>query len=288
MPNTILTAGTVASAAVGLLTRDLVLPMTVTRITDTDFGGKHGDTVTVRVRAIVAANTQAAKGDTIVKSVITEVPVLVSLAHLYSAVDITDEDMSLGIENFSEQILEPQQGGLGESAEDQIAAVINGASSNGVITDSATAKEQMNLARETLTRKKVPIGDRFVACSPEVVTYLLGVDEFVRADARGDDANAIASAIVGSIYGFKVVETAALTVGHAAAYHRTSMAFANFAPVVPSGAADGTSISYKGVSLRWLRQYDAGTLSDQSVLSTFAGAAGVDLSNRMYKMTPAP
>lgn len=282
MANTLLTAGQISRTAIGLLTRSLVLPMTVTRIPETEFGGQAGDTVTVRVRAKVAARTQANPGDAITYDDLTEVAVPVSLAHIYNATKIPDEALTLSIADFGAQVIEPQAAGIAEGAENNLAAVMNALATDGVVTDAASAKAKLLEARETLTRASVPLGERFLAASPEFITFLLEQADFTRVDAVGTPT-AINNATFGRIYGFTVVESAALDAGEAVAYHRTSFAMAVKAPTVPEGAAAGASSAYGGVAMRWLRHYDPDTLQDRSVLSTFVGSAGVDAANRAFK-----
>lgn len=289
MPNTLLTSATISRAALGLLTRNIVLPQTVTRVAETDFRGGHGDTVTIRVPVKVAARVQGTPGAAITYDNITETGVNVTLAHLYNGVKVTDEDLSLDIVDFGAQILQPQAAGIAEGAEDQLAAAMNGLVAdqsfalNGTDADTEGA---ILAAREALSSANVPQGDRFFAVSPEIATRVLSVDKFVRVDESGAN-NALREAVIGRLYGFTFVESNALTAGTAVAYHRSSFAFANFAPTLPSGAADGASMAVGGTALRWIRHYDPDILSDRSVLSTFAGAAAVDAGNRAYKLDTA-
>jgi hypothetical protein len=71
------------------------------------------------------------------------------------------------------------------------------------------------------------------------------------------------------------VESVGLTDGTAIAYHKSGFAFANRAPAQPRGATSSSVSSMGPFSLRQVFQYDAGHAQDQSLLSTFAGAAAV-------------
>ena len=54
--------------------------------------------------------------------------------------------------------------------------------------------------------------------------------------------------------------------------HGTSFVLANAAPNVPQGAVTGNSgLSQRGVSVRWIQDYDANYLRDRSIVSTFMG-----------------
>ena len=288
MANTFLTAGEISRTAVGLLSRQLLLPMTVIRESADNFIGQTGDTVTIRTRAKVAARTQATPGAAITYDDLTETAVTLQVNHLYNATKIPDEAMTWSIEDFGVQVLEPQVVGVAEGAENALGTVMNALTNDAssVVTDAATAKAGVLEARETLTRNSVPLRDRYLAVSPEFATHLFGVDEFVRYDAK-EDGSALNSGILGRVLGFTVVETPALDAGEAVAYHRTSFAFASFAPVVPAGATVGGSYQYGGLALRWIRDYDPDVLSDRSVVSVFAGAAGIETATRAFKFAAA-
>lgn len=283
----LVTAKGVSSLAVALLTRQLVLPMTVARVPGGEFAGDNGDTITVRVRTPRSARTQASPGAQITYDALNETPVDVELSHLYDATRLTDEDLSLNLVDFGSQVTQPQVASVATGAEDQLAAAMNGvaadASFAGTPSDTDT-DEQILAAREALSEADVPAGDRFLACAPDVISRLLGVDKFVRADAVGD-GTAIREATMGRIYGFTVIESNGLAAGTAVAYHRTGFVFANRTPVPPRGlsSTQTATATNGGVSMRQIFQYQPDILSDASVLSTFAGAAVVD-SDRVYKI----
>ncbi len=97
----VLTSQTIATLNVGLLTRQLNLPMTVARIPGGEFAGDNGDTITVRVPSVGSARTQATPGATITYDDVTETAVNVTLSHLYHAKRITDEELTLELVDFS-------------------------------------------------------------------------------------------------------------------------------------------------------------------------------------------
>ena len=284
----LLTAQRISSLAVSLLTRQLVLPMTVSRIPGGEFGGDNGDTITVRVRQPRAARVQASPGASISYDAINEVPVNVELAHLYDATRLTDEDLSLNLVDFGAQVTQPQVASIATAAEDQLAAVMNNLpadASFAAVADPEDTDDQILAAREALSEADVPAGDRFLAVAPDIVSRLLKVDKFVRADASGDGGTALREATVGRIYGFTVVECNGLDAGTAVAYHRSGFVFANRTPVPPRGLTSNQTATATsgGVTMRQIFQYQPDILSDTSVLSTFAGASVVD-ADRVYKI----
>lgn len=283
----VLTAQGISSLAVSLLVRSLVLPMTVSRIPGGEFAGDNGDVITVRVRTPRTALKQTNPGDPITYSDINETPVNVSLAHLYDATRLTDQDLSLNLVDFGVQVTQPQVASVATGAEDQLAVAMNAVAADAVNIDATNIDATLIAAREALSEANVPAGDRFLACSPDIISLLLGVDKFVRADAVGD-GGAIREATVGRVYGMAVVESNGLTAGTALAYHRSGFVFANRVPVPPRGLASnqvGTATS-SGVGVRTLFQYQPDNMRDASVVSTFAGGALVD-ADRVFKLTTA-
>lgn len=274
---TLLTAGQISPVAIELLARALVLPRTVTNIPGGEFAGSNGDTITVRVPQPTTAREQTTPGADITFDDTDELPVNVTLAHLYHARLITDEDLSLALVNYARQITLPQVEAVARGAEDQLADIMNGLGADASFAASMSEADTIAAllgAREALTRNGAPSGDRWIAASPEAITRILSTDMFVRADASGS-TEALRNAIVGRAFGFTVVESSGLDAGTAVAYHRSGFCFANRVPVIPRGAVDSAVSSSGGIGLRQIFTFIPGKLSDSSVISTFAGAAAV-------------
>lgn len=283
-----LTSQQVAPQAVGLLSRSIVLPNTVTRIPGELFAGMNGDTITVRTSTPGAARTQATPGATITYDAIAEVGVDVTLSHLYHATRVTDEALSLEIVDFGAQVTSVQVDAVARGAEDLLAAAMNGLASDDTFALAASDADTIATllgARQALSAANVPAGDRFLAVSADIATRLLTVEGFRSVEQAGD-SGALREAVIGKLYGFTIVESNALTAGTAVAYHRSGFVFANRAPVTPRGANDSAVATFGGVSLRHIFQYQPDILSDASVVSTFAGAAVVSAA-RVHKMTTA-
>lgn len=284
----VLTSTGVATTAVGLLSRSIVLPNTVTRVTRDDFPAGNGATVTLRVPSPGSARTQASAGATITYDDVTETGVNVTLSHLYNAKRVTDQELTYSLVDFGTQITSVQVDAVARGAEDLLAAVMNGLSSEDTFAASASDADTIATllgARQALGAANVPAGDRFLAVSPDIATRLLSL-EGLRDASQAGDSGALRQATIGQLFGFTVVESNALTAGTAVAYHRTSFAFANVLPATPRGATDTATASFGGVALRHIFQYQPDILSDASVVSTFAGAALVD-GARVVKLTTA-
>lgn len=273
----VLTAQGISALNIELLTRSLVLPMTVSRVPGGEYSGPNGGTITVRVPQPGTAREQATAGATITYDDVTEIPVDVSLTHLYHGKLVSDEEMTYSIENFGRQISRVQVDAVATGAEDELASVMNALTATDEFALTATEADTEGVilaARETLGEANCPSGSRYLAVSPSIATRLLSVDKFTKVNEAGS-SSALRQAVLGSIYGFTVVESNALTTDTAVAYHSSGFCFANRTPVAPRGAVDSATASAGGVGLRHIFQYVPDKLSDASVVSTFAGAAAV-------------
>lgn len=298
MANTFLAPTTIAAAGLGLLTRDIVLPATVHTTAQANFAGAVGDTINIRKPATatnrVYTDTLRTAGTPITVDDLTETAVpLVLDTHNYSAVAVTDEQLTLKIQDFGQQVLYPQTVAVAEGTESVLATVMNSAGVIATNSAIAAAADGSNIfakilaARKTLNQQKVPMANRFLAVSPEVEAAILADAEnrLVRYEASGDSPNvALRAAIIGRLYGFTVVPSVALTAGTAVAYHQDGFAFAAVAPRVPDGVAFGSSQAYAGMAMRWIRDYDAAFLRDRSVVSVLCGAKILD-DRRMVRIT---
>lgn len=287
MANTFLTAAQISRMAVALLNRSLMLPNTVSKIPGAEYAGPNGGTVTVMVPTPLAAREQVTPGTQITWDDVAETPVDVAVKHLYSAVKVTDEELTMTLADYGRQVLMNQITAVATKAEDQIAAAMNAVAVEDSFAASATDADTISTllgARQALTAANVPAGDRFLAVSADIATRILTLENLVRADASGD-SSALREGTIGRLFGFTVVESNALTAGTALAYHRSAFTWANFPPSGVS-AAEGVDIATAtagGVSMRQAIQWLPDFLSKGSVVQTFAGAALVD-GSRVVKL----
>lgn len=270
-------AGPIANIAAPLLARSLVLPMTVARVSREDFSGESGDTVQVRVPQPKASREQAPGGGSLTADATIEVSTGVQVRHLYSLENLDEYQLNLQAQPFAQRVTALQIEAVARGAENKIATVINNLTADIEFALTATAadtKATVIAAREALSEADCPAEGRFLACSPSIISRLLNVDEFVRADASGSDS-ALRNAVVGRIYGLTVVESNGLTEDEAVAYHRSGFVFANFAPANPQGAISSAQATSQDIALRSLFQYNPASAVEQALVSTFAGAAAV-------------
>jgi coat protein Gp5 len=287
MPNTFLKPSVIAAVALERLRRELVLPRLVTRMGLADFRGALNDTVNVRVPAVLAARDYEWRTRTapIVIDTIAETTVPVVLdKHPYSAVAVTDEELTLDIADFAAQVLEPQVIGVAEKLEAYMAATMAAVTyhANNLLTYTeqavpATEARFYNAlvdAREVLNNWKVPLTNRIAVIGSGMEAAALKEDAFRRVDESGDNS-ALRAAQIGRVAGFDVFVTQSLPANMGYAFHKSAYIYANVAPEVPAGVSFGQSIAESGLAIRWIRDYDPNFLRDRSVLSAFAGSAAV-------------
>lgn len=291
MANTFVKSQKITAMALGLLQREIILPSLVwTDATKpSDWVGNAGDTVSIRVPARTTARTRtlrgarpsASEGDGIITMdnlVETKVDVTLDQA-IYSAVPTTDEEETLDIISYGDQILTPMVRAVAEGAENKIAKVMQNATYAHTATISAADTFPGFVdARRYLNDEHVPMSDRIVVVGSGIEAALLKDPQFRRYDASGDSGagSALRDATIGRIAGFpQVVVSLALDPDEGYAFHRTAYSAVMVAPKVPSGASYGSTLSKNGLSLRWIKDYDFRNAQDRSMVDLYMGCSAI-------------
>ena len=286
MAHTFLKPTVINRSALKLLEREIVLPRLVWNYASAEFRGAYNDVVNLRLPAVLSSREYAWRNNRaseIVVDDLTETLVPVTLNHdIYSAVGITDEELTLDIVDFNEQVMMPQVKAVARGLEDLIADTMEGAtyasghtlaiadSSNALWTTLIEARRLHNVAN-------VPRDSRVLLVGSDVEAEMLTDDKFNRVDSAGDGAvSALREATITRLAGFTIVGSNAIDPETAIAFHPTAFAFANVAPAVPDGVVKGSRDTYAGLALRWIRDYEAMKLRDRSVISSFAGCTSVE------------
>ncbi|MGZ3140805.1 hypothetical protein ACVDFE_02130 [Lentzea chajnantorensis] len=285
MAITVQKATKIARTSLGLLEREIVLTTTVWRDAGGDFAGAKDDTITLRVPARVKARTRtmrgarpsASEGDgVIVLDNLAETKVDITLdMHIYSAVGVTDEELTLDVTDFAGQVTGPQLRGVVEGVEDALAAEMTGATYATTLTLNQTDPYKTAVAaRKALNKANVPGTDRYLIVGNDVEEFFLNSDRLSKVDTSGW-SETLREAVVGKIAGFVVLVSQAIPDTVAFAYHRTAFALSLQAPKVPQGATVGRSETFEGLALRWLLDYDQRNAQDRSMVDVFAGVNAV-------------
>lgn len=308
MANTFIKAGQVVQAANLLLQREIVLPTTVwTDLNKQTFSYTLNDTVSMVVPAKRTASSRTLRSTTgLTATDLTETKIDVSLTHhIYDLLNVTDEQLTLDIRDFTGQVLQPQMRGVAEGLEDIIAATLASATPVSTVSftegtaDAAGDPFRVVLAcRKALNDANVPMNNRTLLVGSAVEVALLSSDRISKAQNSGDAiaSTALTDATVARVAGFNIVTSNAIDENAAYAYHQTAVAFGAFAPALPAGATMAANVSSNGFGMRYLRDYDPTNSTgptDRSLVDAFAGAASVEtgttpVNERLVKVNFTP
>lgn len=278
MANEFIKAERVVRTALGLLEREVVLPNLVWRWGSVnDFRGAKDDTVTVRLPSYFRAQKRALRsGATRVKSELAERSINVKLTtDVYGDIPITDEELTLDIDDFGAQVLNPTLAGIGRGLEDELVDTITGATYAHTLTlDMVDPYDTAVDARTRLNNARVPFSNRSLVVGSEVEAQILKSDHFKRVDQSGTDS-ALREAVIGRIAGMDVVSVPAIPPDEAYAFHQTAYTQVALAPIVPAGAPWGATQSFNGFAVRTVRVFDPDAVEDRFILDSWTGCKAV-------------
>ena len=286
MANTLVATGLeqLASAMVAGLYDGGVLVNTIYRDAESDLVVGKGDTVSIREPLVTAA---ANFGATAVIGNIVEAKIAVAInKQPYSQVQLTAKEKTLLIEDLAAEVVLPQVAGIIEFIDGDIAALLGTTTGVAGATTALGWGVAVANARAVLTANKVPSSDRYLACSPDVVSALL-LGNIVTSWANPSAPSALQEGVVGRLFGMTVVESADVPTGTAYAYHKTGVAGVFRTPVPPSGGAMVGSASLRGMSAQVIYAYDSTRLADTITAHTLYGLGTSDSSfdERVLKVT---
>jgi hypothetical protein len=274
MANTI-PVSDVIKASLGLIEAESVLGNLVHRDAEAGFVGGVGDSVRVRVPNVIEA--QNGSGQATVFTDIAEGVVSVTLTdEAYSAVKLTDKELSLKLENFGAQVLQPQASGVAKYCEKAIAGVMNAQvndASNTLTIDPSTPLSAIAKAAAEFTRREISMDGRVLVIGPEMLEAFLNLPALQDVGSAGAD-EALRGGELTRLMGFSV-RVSPYTEG-AVAFTREAFTLACRAPLPPEGAGYAETRAYNGYALRYLRDFDISVRADVSLMATFVGAAVMD------------
>lgn len=289
MANTFLKPEKLISQGLGLLQRELLLPRLVVRRGIADYQGAKNDTINIRIPSILKGREYEwrTRNTAITTDDLKEYSVPVTLdKHPYSAVGITDEELTLDIVDWGEQVARPQIRAVAELLESYVATAMVDANYRHTVTyeqqdpeiegkDYAFYRAAVR-ARKYLNQENVPAAGRKLLVGANVEEAALNSAHLIDVNTSGDES-VLRDAVIGRVAGFEVIGNCnSIDPDFAVAFHPTAFALGNVAPVVPDGAKAGATLEYESLAMRWIRDYDSDHLRDRSVYSSFAGATSVE------------
>jgi hypothetical protein len=281
MANDFLTATLIANRGLATLYNNIVLAGLVSRDFDSSFDGKSGDVVNVRTPAVFEAD-EYDRDDGLNVQAVEEGSVPVTLNKVADvSVGVTSEELSLDIDNFAEQVMNPAMEAIAQKVDQDIAAALTDGST---APAGGTPAETVVNARTALSENKVPNSDRYCVWSPDAAGELLKDELFVRADASGS-TDGLIEASIGRKLGFDHFESHTLA-SNGVAFHRTAVTLASRTLSIPLGkTGDQAAVAnYKGLGLRVVRDYDIDQKQDVISVDFLYGVAILD-SDRAVNVT---
>lgn len=272
----------VAATALGVLERSITVPRLVWRDAGGDFRGAAGDAVTIRVPAYTEARTRSLRsGATRTKDSLAERRVVLTLdTNVYKVVAITDENLTIDVTAFEDQVIAPIAASIARGIEDVLVDTIQGATyayefdldPNGTPgTDITTFYGAAVEARRRLNNARVPMTDRFMIVGSSIEAIALQEPQLVSMERIGTNEG-VREGVIGRIAGFEVVPCPALDPDEAYAFHRTAYALSIQAPAVPRGAPWGETRAWNGFAIRLVQVLDPDTVVDNVHADVFVGA----------------
>ncbi len=277
--NTFITPTVIARTGLATLYNTIVLAQLVWRDFDGEFAAKVGRVVNIRKPAVFTAEEFDREKGTQTQE-IEEDEAAVKLDKIANVtVAVTDEEMTLDIEDFSMQILEPMMEAIAQKIDADLATeLVQAARTAGQVAGmsensegNVVANTAYSKAREILTRQKFPKANRNAALSPEGVTEVL-TDKLLVAANEAGTTDALREAAIGRIYGVDNYETQEFGDGpgvkgeaDGVAFHKTAVALVVRPLVQPKGLAPNQVAieNFKSLSLRTTYAYNQAKKQDE-------------------------
>lgn len=281
MANTFITPDLIARMALATLYNDSVMLPLVTRDYEADLTAAQGDTVTIRKPAVFTANTyNQAVGISLQNA--TETSTSVVLDTIYDvSIPLTSKDQTLEVTDFQEQIIQPAMEAIAQSVDTLLlslrsdivhevtAAAYNASTNPHPLFD-------LIAAGRTLKVNKVPDMNRAAVVDPYIAAQWK-MDQLANAaDVWGDPGTALHTNAISKSFGFDVYESNHITDFNGFAFHPSAFSFVSRPLALPKGAVSASVVSYKGLSIRVVQDYDPTYKQDIISLDLLCGAKTLD------------
>lgn len=281
MPNTYIKAPRYAALAVAALNRRVVLPNVFTKFDGAAFIGALDDTVTFKLPGVTQARDYEWRTRTnpIVLDKIGRTSISIKLdTHTYSAVPITDEELTLDLSEFGTEILDPQTNALIERLEGKVMAGLRAAPFKVTNLNAVAADDPYDWALgadATLDAQFTPQDGRKLLLGANAWRWIMKSDALVKYDPS-QAQSAFRRATIAQIANFEIVKSPRLAPNEIFAVHPSALVLANVAPGNPDGATYSYRTQAQGFGVRVLKDYDPNFLRDRSIVSTFTGISSVN------------
>jgi hypothetical protein len=278
----VIKAEKIAAVAAVALEEQLVVPALFRREGIDQFRGAKDDTINVKVEGVLPYHSygwRADRSQPVQFDEYAERTVAIKFGgDIYSAVKLTDEQNEMDLPGWS-KLATKQTEAIGRGLEYQACQALETAPFEitfGVV-DTAL-KAGIIKARQALRALRVPGARYIMLIGTNWEAALLNDEKMTLASNVGETqaVTALVNATLARRYGFDFVVASELDPNTAVAMVDSAFIFATGAPSVPASVPFGASASYKGVAIRWIRDYDSLYFQDRSIFNTYKGFRYVD------------
>lgn len=199
MANTFLTPSIIAKQGLMVLQSQMVMAGLVYKDHGTEFtAAKVGDTITIRKPPTFVQKSFTGAID--VQNA-TETGISLTIdKHADVSVALTAKDMSLSLQSFTTQILEPVMRAHAQGLDDYIFSKYYQVYQTVGTAGSPPASLANVVAIDTaMNNAKIPLANRVAVMNPAGKGSLMGIDQFTAAQVRGDGGAALRDASMGRI-----------------------------------------------------------------------------------------
>lgn len=290
MANTILTPDIIANQALATLSETLVMrPLIYTDLSSEFASAKIGDTVNVRKPAVFEAKTFDRANGIEVQD-INEGSIPVKLDQFKDvSFSVTAEDLALNIEDFDTQILTPAMQAVALGIDTAILDLRKDITQTvGTAEGFEYSKPEALIdAGRILDQNLLPVEDRKAVVGPAFKASWLNTPILKQANESGSTEALRRASLGRDLFGFETFMSNNIkspsstpaagepTTETGLAFHQSAFAFASAPLDVPPGAV-GQTVSYNGLSLRVVMQYDISRKATTVSVDTLFGVKTLD------------
>lgn len=202
MANQFLTPGVIAREALMQLRNNTVMANLVHRDYSDEFVSGVGDTITIRRPATFEAKEFDRESGINIQSVSEDSVDVKMDKHLDVSFEVTDKELTMDIQDFSEQLLQPAMQSFSQKIDTYLTSLYSNIPYHaGAAGNTPDAISDITGARKVLNNNKVPLQNRRFVVNTNAEDKLLQLSAFHEADKLGDTAG-LREASLGRKFGF--------------------------------------------------------------------------------------
>ena len=283
MPNDILTASVIAREAITTLYNNAVMANLVYRGVEDTFGSevlghKVGETVNIRRPATFEAKDFTT---TIENQDINEgtIPVVID-QHKDVSFTVTSKELTLDVSQFSERFISPATETLAQAVDKSLLDLRSDVTQT-VSWNGSAPWDTVIDARTTLNKAAVPLSMRRAVWGSDHEGGILKSSRFTTANETGDGGTRFRNAEIGRAGGFdhfldQNVDDGDYSAGQSVLFHPWAFCLAAVPLENIDNAIDAAVVSFGGLSLRVVRDYDISTKANIISVDVLYGVKTLD------------